>query len=239
MKVLKTVNKTNDLLTVLKELPGDKLYYKDMGIVGYSKAYELQLKIFDFLNKTGYRGIILLLEHPAVITLGSNRSTSNLVSDRRQLEACGIELIQSTRGGDITLHAPGQIVCYPVINLAFFKKDLTLYVGSLEQIIIEVLAFFGIKGKRVKKHRGIFVNNYKIASIGLKMKKWISLHGFSLNVDIDLGLFRHIIACGLNEYPQTSLRQLLDRNIPVKDVKEQIIKNFEKIFKIPIIDIGN
>ncbi|MBN2072511.1 MAG: lipoyl(octanoyl) transferase LipB [Actinobacteria bacterium] len=223
---------------MLRGLPGGVLYYKDLGTVSYSDAYNLQLELFDLINESSHHGIILLLEHPPVITLGSNRSISNLISTAGELEACGIELVQSTRGGDITIHAPGQIVCYPVINLAYFKKDLTAYVSMLEEVIIEVLKFFGVKGKRVEKHRGVYVDRFKIASIGLKVKKWVSLHGFSLNVSVDPGLFSHIISCGLREYPQISLNELPGSNIPLDDVKEQIIKKFEKIFKIPLINIG-
>jgi lipoate-protein ligase B len=119
-----------------------------------------------------------------------------------------------------------------VFNLDFFGKDLSLFVNNLEQVILDTLAVFGLKGRRVEKHRGIFIENKKIASIGLRVKKWISIHGFSLNVDIDLSYFRHITACGLKDFPQTSMSSLLGKSIAIDDVKEQIIKSFETVFDI-------
>ncbi|GAJ00531.1 unnamed protein product, partial [marine sediment metagenome] len=156
---------------------------------------------------------------------------------REELQQQDIELVQSTRGGDITLHTPGQIVCYTIFNLAQVKKDLTLFVYNLEQVIIDALASYNIQGTRIDKHRGIFVNNSKIASIGLKIKKWTTFHGFSINVNNDLKYFDNIIACGLKDYPQTSIKKISSKTIPIYDVKEQLLDSFGNIFKIPVLRI--
>lgn len=204
----------------------------DPGIISYNKAFDIQSALTAEIREKDYKGAIILLEHTPVITVGSNRSTGNLLTSKNRLRKLGIELIDSNRGGDITLHGPGQIVCYPVFNLTHFGKDLSLFVYNLEQVILNTLHAFGLEGHRVEKHRGIFIENKKIASIGLRVKKWVSMHGFSLNVDIDLSYFKHIIACGLKDFPQTSISSLLKKNISINDVKEQIVKSFETVFDI-------
>lgn len=209
----------------------------DLGLISYNDAYTLQIKLFELIKLKDKPGVILLLEHYPVITIGSNRNTNNLLVSREELQQQDIELVQSTRGGDITLHAPGQIVCYTILNLASVKKDLTIFVYNLEQVIIDVLASYNIQGTRIDKHRGIFVNNSKIASIGLKIKKWATFHGFSLNVNNDLKYFDNIIACGLKDYPQTSIKEILKKTIPIYDVKGQLLDSFGNIFKIPVLRI--
>jgi len=209
----------------------------NLGLISYNEAYNLQTKLFELIKLKDNPGVILLLEHYPVITIGSNRNTGNLLVSREELQQQDIELVQSTRGGDITLHTPGQIVCYTIFNLAQVKKDLTLFVYNLEQVIIDVLASYNIQGTRIDKHRGIFVNNSKIASIGLKIKKWITFHGFSINVNNDLKYFDNIIACGLKDYPQTSIKKILKETIPIYGVKEQLLDSFGNIFKIPVLRI--
>jgi lipoate-protein ligase B len=209
----------------------------DLGLISYNEAYDLQIRLFELIRSDDRPGAILVLEHYPVITIGSNRNTGNLLANREKLKDQNIELVQSDRGGDITLHTPGQVVCYTILNLVRIKKDLTFFVHNLEQVIIDVLACYDIQGTRVRRHRGIFVNNFKIASIGLKIKKWITFHGFSINVNNDLKYFDYIIACGLKDHPQTSIKKILNRPIPICDVKEQIVHSFENTFKIPIIKI--
>jgi lipoyl(octanoyl) transferase len=214
-----------------------KILSFDLGLISYDKAYDLQLKFFELIKSNNNPGVILLLEHYPVITTGSNRNIGNLLASREKLKNQNIELVQSDRGGDITLHSPGQAVCYTVLNLSRIKKDLTFFVHNLEQIIIEVLARYNIQGTRLTGRRGIFVNNFKIASIGLKIKKWVTYHGFSLNVNNNLKYYDNIIACGLKDNPQTSMKKILNRTISIHDVKEQIMRSFENTFKIPISKI--
>jgi lipoate-protein ligase B len=214
-----------------------KILSFDLGLISYNKAYDLQLKFFELIKSNNNPGVILLLEHYPVITTGSNRNIGNLLASREKLKNQNIELVQSDRGGDITLHSPGQAVCYTVLNLSRIKKDLTFFVHNLEQIIIEVLARYNIQGTRLTGRRGIFVNNFKIASIGLKIKKWVTYHGFSLNVNNNLKYYDNIIACGLKDNPQTSMKKILNRTISIHDVKEQIMRSFENTFKIPISKI--
>ena len=206
----------------------------DCGLIPYKQAYEIQLQIFEIIKSKSKPGVMLLLEHTPVITVGSNKNLRNLLIAEERLRLQDIELVQSNRGGDITLHAPGQIVCYTIINLALLEKDMPLFVYNLEEVAIDVLKKFEIYASRVKGHRGVFVDNHKIASIGLRAKKWVTLHGFSLNVNNDLKYFDYIIACGLKDYPQTSMKKILKRPVNICNVKEQIIKSFGNIFKIPV-----
>lgn len=208
--------------------------YIDIGLMDYNNAFELQLKIFDIIRQEDMAGCILLLEHKPVITIGNSRSRKNIISSEESLRSQGIELIQSNRGGDVTFHGPGQLVCYPIINLTKFDRDLTNFVYNLEQVIINVLDVYKIKGTRIQKLRGVFVGKNKIASIGIHVKKWITLHGFSLNVSVDLGYYRNIIACGLSDYEQVSMEKLLDKKIPLSFVKELVLKNFAAVFNVQI-----
>jgi lipoate-protein ligase B len=206
----------------------------DCGLIPYMQAYEMQLKIFDLIKSRSLPGVILLLEHNPVITIGSNKNLKNLLITEKKLKLKNIELIQSDRGGDITLHSPGQIVCYTIINLPLLQRDLSFYVNNLEEVIIDVLKKFGIQAIRIKGCRGVFVNDYKIASIGLKVKKWITFHGFSLNVNNNLKYFDYIIACGLKDHQQTSMKKILKRPVNICNIKKEIIESFSSIFKIPV-----
>jgi lipoyl(octanoyl) transferase len=204
----------------------------DLGLIEYDNAFDIQMHLFEKVRTGQIRGLILLLEHYPVITIGNSGKSENLLASKESLEKQGIELVQSNRGGDITFHGPGQLVCYPIFDLSYLGKDLTLFVWNLEQIIIDFLNTYNIKGTRKDKLRGVFTGSDKIASIGLHVKKWVTVHGFALNVNVDLNYFNNIIACGLKDYNPTSMQKILNKNIPLGDVKEQMLLNFCKIFKI-------
>jgi lipoyl(octanoyl) transferase len=171
---------------------GNKILYIDLGILSYMNAYIVQTYLFNTIKENNGIGIILLLEHNPVITIGNNGITKNLLVGKEELNRQDIELINSNRGGDITFHGPGQLVGYPIFNLSYFKKDIQLYVYNIEQVIINLLDIYGIKGIRVPEHRGVFVGSNKIASIGIRIKRWITTHGFSLNVNVNLGYFNNL-----------------------------------------------
>jgi len=215
----------------------DKIAFADLGLISYGRALDIQLAVFEAVRQNNLAGIILLLEHEPVITIGNNKNIKNILADEKKLKKLGISLVQSDRGGDVTFHGPGQIICYPVFNLNKFSLDLTLFVYNLEQVIINTLKHFGVKGQRIDKLRGVFVEDKKIASIGIHVKKWISYHGFSLNADVNLDHFKHIVACGLKDHAQTSLQELLNRKIKNSELKEIILENFKQVFKIKIIEL--
>jgi len=209
----------------------------DLGFINYNAAYDIQQCIFELIKKEYAQGVILLLEHEPVITIGNNRNRDNLLAGEESLKAQKIEIVQSNRGGDVTFHGPGQLVCYPIFNLNYFGKDLSQFVKNLEQVIIFTLEEYKIKGTRIDKLRGVFVDSSKIASIGLHIKKWVTMHGFSFNINVNLDYFKNIIACGLKNYSQTSLQKILNHSVSISDVKEQMLKKFAKVFNIKILKV--
>ncbi len=215
----------------------NQIAYLDLKTIDYNKAYNLQEKLFEIVKQKDGLGFLLLLEHKPVITIGNNKNLDNLLVNEKKIKQQKIDLVQSNRGGDITFHGPGQLVGYPIINLKHIKKDLSLYVFNIEQLIIDFLSSYQIKAVRIPKHRGVFIDNFKIASIGIRIKKWITMHGFAININTDLNYFDNIIACGLNNYSQTSLKKILNQAIPMPYVKEQIVTNFINIFKKRVIEI--
>lgn len=204
----------------------------DLGVIDYNSALDIQCKVLDMVSSGVFHGIILFLEHSPVITIGNNRNRKNIISNEADLKKQGIELIQSNRGGDVTFHGPGQLVCYPVFNLNYFGKDLGVFVYKLEQIVIDVLQEYKIKGTRIEKLRGVFVGAGKIASVGIHVKKWITFHGFSFNINVNLGYFDNIIACGLRDYVPVSLEKLLGKPVSISDVKELVNEKIKKIFGV-------
>ena len=149
------------LSSSLKIKDNNKLLYLDLGLIPYNDAYILQTYFFNQTRYNNSPGVILLLEHTPVITIGNNKKLDNLLADSTSLKEQKIELVQSNRGGDITFHGPGQIICYPILNLSYIKKDLPLYVYNLEQLIIEVLNHYKIHGRRITKHRGVLLKTIK------------------------------------------------------------------------------
>ena len=240
MEILRqiSINKNYGIINYLKNNDTQKnIPGFDLGLISYDSGYNLQEEIFELIKSNGCPGAILLLEHYPVITIGNNKNTDSLLVSSEELRIQNIELVQSNRGGDMTLHSPGQIVCYAILNLTRFKKDLPFFIHNLEEVIIDVLASYDIHGMRLNKYRGVFTGGFKIASIGLRVRKWITLHGFSLNVNNNLKYFDNIIACGLKDHPQTSMEKISNKKIPIRNVKEQILKSFSSVFAIPVTGI--
>ena len=240
MEILRqiSINKNYGIINYLKNNDTQKnIPGFDLGLISYDSGYNLQEEISELIRSNGCPGAILLLEHYPVITIGNNKNTDSLLVSREELRRQNIELVQSNRGGDMTLHSPGQIVCYAILNLTRFKKDLPFFIHNLEEVIIDVLASYDIHGMRLNKYRGVFTGGFKIASIGLRVRKWITLHGFSLNVNNNLKYFDNIIACGLKDHPQTSMEKISNKKIPIRNVKEQILKSFSSVFAIPVTGI--
>jgi lipoate-protein ligase B len=174
--------------------------------------------------------LLLLLEHPHVITLGRRGNRSYLVASSEELEKMKVPIFHVERGGDVTYHGPGQMVGYPILNLKEYGYRLIRYVDQVEEVILRVLNDFGIEGKRDASNRGVWVGREKIASIGVAIKRWVSFHGFALNYDTDLKYFDLIHPCGLEGVKMTSMGEVLGRKISRNDVFEKICscKIFER-----------
>lgn len=184
-----------------------KLEVRQLGRLRYAAAFELQRAFAEDRKRGAIADQFLLVEHPHVITLGRNGHMTNLLAGEEVLRRGGIDLHHTDRGGDITYHGPGQIVGYPIIDLREWKRDVVAYVRSIEQVLINTLAEFGISSERVAGATGVWAGGAKVAAIGVHISRWVTSHGFALNVDTDLRYFQYIVPCGLTK-PVTSMRVL-------------------------------
>ncbi len=207
-----------------------KLLVSDLGLIDYIKAWDLQKELFEERQLSDSDDILLLLEHPHTYTLGKTADRKNLLGDDEYLRKRKISVYDIDRGGDITYHGPGQIVGYPIINLANWKKDTDKYLRGLEDVIINVCKEYGLNCSRKEKYTGVWIEDRKICAIGIKVKNWITMHGFALNVNTDLSLFDGIIPCGIRNKKVTSMQYELGREINIGEVKNKIAGEFKDYF---------
>jgi lipoyl(octanoyl) transferase len=201
---------------------------RQLGRIGYGAALELQQQLVAERKQGLIPDQLLLLEHPHVITLGRNGHMQNLLATEEILGRAGIAFHPTDRGGDITYHGPGQLVGYPVVDLREWKRDVGAYVRGIEQVIIDTLADFGISASRIPKLTGVWVGERKIAAIGVHISRWVTSHGFALNVRTDLDYFRYIVPCGLTK-PVTSMAQL-GAAADLDAVTVSLARHFRQVF---------
>lgn len=199
------------------------------GRLPYFDAVALQEALLE-RRAQGGGDILLLLEHPPVVTLGRRSRSEHLLWSAAELERRGIAVAEAGRGGDVTYHGPGQLVGYPIVDLTPRGRDLHAYLRALEEVLIGALAAFGLSGERIGGKTGVWVRGAKIASIGVGVRRWIAWHGFALNVAADLSGFAAIVPCGLPGVAMTSLERLLGRPVPVPEVEEEVIRSFARVF---------
>lgn len=184
---------------------------------------------------------LLLCEHPAVYTLGKSGKASNILITENERLQKGIEYYPTNRGGDITFHGPGQVVGYPVLDLEKFYTDIGKYLRNLEEVIILTLASYGIKGERSQGETGVWIDpdikgrERKICAMGVRCSRWVTMHGFAFNINTDLDYFNYIIPCGIQNKQVTSLAKELGDNPDMKEVKDILKENFEKVFDCTLI----
>ena len=219
---------------------------QDIGRSDYREAWDYQDELFKRIVdiklanrnrevETPRPGFFVFTEHNHVYTLGKSGDLSNLLLSEEQLEKKGISFFKSNRGGDITYHGPGQIVGYPIIDLEAFKPDIRWYMRSLEEVIIRSLAEYGIIGTRSEGETGVWLDvgtpfARKICALGVRTSRWVTMHGFALNVNTDLGFFDHIIPCGIRGKAVTSMHAELGNEQDTEIVKDQILKHFSEVF---------
>lgn len=218
----------------------------DLGLLEYEDALKYQLKLFDEIisnkirnrrNKTKIqtKNHLVFVEHNSVYTLGKSGEINNLLINQQDLDNKKIKFYKTNRGGDITYHGPGQIVCYPILDLDNFFTDIHKYLRFLEETVILTLQNYGIKGNRSKNETGVWLepnssDARKICALGVKASRWVTMHGLALNVNNDLSFFNHIIPCGIKNKSITSISKECKKNIDMELVKEKIINNFLKVF---------
>ena len=224
----------------------------DLGLLDYQQAVDYQTKIFNKIidqklknrksvNKEITQNHLIFVEHPNVYTLGKSGDINNLLLSKEDLEKKEIQFFNTNRGGDITCHGPGQIVCYPILDLDNFFSDIHKYLRYLEEVVIQTLNEFGIKSERSPDETGVWIepkqiSARKICAMGVKASRWVTMHGFALNVDNDLSYFENIIPCGISNKSVTSITNEIANQVDKSDVKEKIIKNFENIFSAKLIN---
>ncbi len=213
---------------------GEKVFcrIKDLGLIGYQEAYDLQKKtVKDVI--AGQADALIICEHPPVFTLGRLATEANFFLPPEKVKAKGIDVTRIDRGGEVTLHAPGQLVVYPIFNLDHFTRDLRIFLEKLEEVAIDLLKYFGIVAHSIEGQRGVWVNQNKIASIGIGVRKWVTFHGMAININTDLKYFDMIRPCGLN-VKMTSVKELKGHPINLNEAKSELLKSFSKKFNLEI-----
>jgi lipoyl(octanoyl) transferase len=206
-----------------------------LATVTYENGMKLQQKLVEMRQKDELEDQLLLLEHPPVITLGRGGDATNLLATPEALRHTGVRFYETTRGGDITYHGPGQIVGYPIVHLGEGNRDVRKYVTNLEEVLIRTVAEYGITATRVEGRRGIWVGNDKIAAIGVRIARWVTSHGWALNVTTNLDHFRLITPCGLQGTGVTSIEKETGRRVPLEEVTEVLAGKFAEIFERVLI----
>jgi lipoate-protein ligase B len=208
-----------------------------LGLMEYSTAYELQKTVHGRRLRGEEPDALLLLEHTPTFTVGKSGKLDNVLASRDTLEALGISLFLIERGGDVTYHGPGQIVGYPIIDLRDRGKDIRKLVYDLEEVLIRTLKDFSVDGQRDPTHPGVWVNQAEVAAIGLSVRKWVSMHGFALNVNTRMEHFSLINPCGFTDRKAASISQLLSQEVPVERVTEKLLFHFSNVFETRVVII--
>ena len=235
-------------------MKNNRIVVKDLGVLSYEDSWEHQKTIFDNIisqkiknrtlkkkNKTD--NYLLIVEHKPIFTIGKSGDTSNLLLDTKQLKSKNVQFKKINRGGDITFHGSGQVVGYPILDLDNFFTDIGQYLRTLEEVIISSIGFFGLKGYRINGETGVWVkdklnSDKKICAFGIKASRWVTMHGFALNVNTDLKYFDYIVPCGISDKGVTSLEETLNKKITTKMVKQKIYENFARLFNAELSHIN-
>lgn len=202
----------------------------DLGTMEYQACFALQAKVLEAVASGRLASTLLLVQHPPVLTLGANFHTENLLLSPSQYEERGIAVHVTDRGGDVTFHGPNQLVAYPIFDVAKHGKDLHKWLRDIEEAVIRTIGSFGLEGYRFPPNTGVWVNGRKIAAIGIKVKKWVSMHGLALNCNNDLGPFELIVPCGIRTHGVTSITRETGQEIDVETVVPHLVKAFQGVF---------
>lgn len=226
-----------------------ELLYKDLGLVDYKDTWDFQEQLLASnvtkkqegrLDETKHH--LLLLEHPLVYTLGKSGKEEHVLISPDEREEKNIQYYKINRGGDITFHGPGQLVGYPILDLEKFYTDIGRYLRNLEEVIIKVMATYGLKGDRSPGETGVWLDpevkgkERKICAMGVRCSRWITMHGFAFNINTDLQYFDYIVPCGIQNKGVTSLQKELGREVSMQEVKERFLTAFSEVFNVVIVN---
>jgi len=217
----------------ITELHVRQLEVRRLGLIGYDEALALQRDLVEERRADRVPDLLLLLEHPPVITLGvrSEIARANVVATDERLADLGIAVHETGRGGDVTYHGPGQIVGYPIVDLRPDRCDVHKYVRDLEEVMIRVCLDYGVTAGRISGLSGTWVGAEKIGAIGIRISRWITSHGFAFNVSTNLDHFKLIVPCGISDRGVTSLEKMTRRSIPLPEVEDALVRRFAEVFE--------
>lgn len=201
-----------------------------LGQTDYKRCWDLQQRLLERCVTRGVGDLLLLTEHNHVYTIGKSGDDAHLLANDEELRSRGVSVYHNDRGGDITYHGPGQLVGYPILDLNHYYLDLHRYLRDIEQVIILTLAYYGVTATRDVDYTGVWVGTYKICAIGVKTSRWVTMHGFALNINTDLSHFGRIIPCGIFEKGVTSLKHLVGREVDLNEVGERVAIEFGRVF---------
>lgn len=210
----------------------------NLGMMDFSEAWQLQKQLARLRMAEEVDDLLLFVEHPPVITIGRAGDAGNIRVPLSSLEGHGIALVEVDRGGDVTYHGPGQLVGYPILDLTRHGKDLHLYTYNLEEHLIQLLATYGIRAGRIPGLVGVWVGGEKVAAIGVHVKKWVTTHGYALNVRLRMDHFDLIHQCGVRDRRVTTLASLVGRPVSMAEVREQAASAFEQVFKVHLEEVS-
>jgi lipoyl(octanoyl) transferase len=218
---------------VTRDAGNRELWIERLGVMDYARALDFQRAVAKARIAAEIpEDVLLLLEHPPVVTLGRSSKEAHLLASPALLAARGVELYEVERGGDVTFHGPGQLVGYPIIDLTRHRKDLHWYLRQVEESLIVALAAFGIAAERNPGLTGVWTQGRKIASIGVHARDWVTWHGFALNVSTDLSYFDLMVPCGIQAVTMTSIEKEIARDVPMEEVEEEVVKAFGAVFDL-------
>jgi lipoyl(octanoyl) transferase len=204
------------------------------GWLNYQDAWDLQRDLHQQRLQQEIPDTLILTEHPHTYTLGKTADDKHLLADQEFLRVNGISVFKIDRGGDITYHGPGQLVGYPILDLHQHYLDVHRFLRDLEEVIIRVLAAYELLGRRETGLTGVWVNGAKVCAIGIKVSRWITMHGFAFNVNTNLSYFGHIVPCGITDRTVTSMQQLLNRSLDLAEVEKKVVEKFGEVFDIEL-----
>jgi lipoyl(octanoyl) transferase len=213
-----------------------RCYVEQFGVLDYAEGLHLQRERVAARKAGVIPDTLLLLEHSHVYTLGRNAKKENLLVSPAQLAARGAQVFEIDRGGDATYHGPGQLVGYPILDLAQHRRDIAWYMRSLEEVLIAVARDYGIAAARLAGAPGVWVGNDKLAALGVHISRWVTSHGFAFNVNTDLRYFAWIVPCGLRDKGVTSLQKLLGRRVEMDEVAEKVVLYFGRVFELKMVE---
>jgi len=227
------------IITYINRFSLKTVYHINLGITDYNNIWQLQKAVNSYKQHNKCKDLIITNQHKHVYTLGKSGDKNHLLLDNKNLKENKISYYEIDRGGDITYHGPGQLVCYPIFDLNNYYLDSHRYLRDLEEVIVKTLKEFGIVSRKDEEYTGVWVGEEKICAIGIKISRWVTMHGLAFNINNDLSYFNRIIPCGIFHKGVTSIKKILQKEVDYDKVIKIVLEKFIEVFRIDIEDINS